>query len=99
MNFWIKFHHSVPPPSDNFGVKIHGDVDNSWVSSCKPHHWYWVSVVGKATGDDGNHVLVIFDTVSGPREVDMYNLHCEVFQHKVSAKPAPVHRTAYSTRQ
>ena len=64
-HFFIKFEATVPAASKNFGIKVYGQIHNKWVATCKPDVWCEVTETHRApeTGD-GNHVLLIFDTVA-----------------------------------
>ena len=44
---------------------------------------------GKATGGDGNHILLIFDTMGGPRKVLVRDFVCEVFDGKPGEAKRP----------
>jgi len=80
MSCWIKFIDRVPPPSGNFGVKIQGQVDNGWVRECQPNVWKYISVVKPSNpGGDGDHHLLIFDSIHGPQEVRFAALTLEDF--------------------
>ena len=63
MSFFVRWDSTVPPVSENFGVKIQGHVYNDWVKTCKKGQWSWVSVVGEQTMEDLGRFLIIFDTV------------------------------------
>ena len=78
---WIKFvGGTIPPPSDNFGIKIHGAVYNDWLKDCRADEWCFVSAVGPSMpGHGANYILLIFDTMGGPREVHVKELKCEAF--------------------
>ena len=50
----------------------------------------FVTADSPATGGDGNHILLIFDTMGGPRKVLIRDLECEVFEGRPSeAKRTP----------
>ena len=50
------------------------------MSECEPDEWKYVSVVKPSNpGGDGNHHLLIFDSVHGPQEVRFAALTLEVF--------------------
>ena len=76
---WIKFIGAVPPPSDNFGLKLHGKVDNSWLSQCEPDTWTRISSMAPCSGGDGGHVLLIFDSIAQPQRVRFTALELEVW--------------------
>ena len=78
---WIKFvGGTIPPPSDNFGIKIHGAVYNDWLKDCRADEWCFVSAGGRSMpGRDANHILLIFDTMGGPREVHVKELKGEIY--------------------
>ena len=70
MSAWIKFVATVPRAGGNFGFKIQGQLINDWVATCEADRWCLVSAVTKSNpGGDGNHNLLIFDTVPGPQTV------------------------------
>jgi len=95
MSCWIKFVDRIPPPSGNFGVKIQGQVDNSWVRECQPDVWKYISVVKPSNpGGDDNHHLLIFDSIHGPQEVRFAALTLEVFE-----SGAPPHARVDTTPQ
>ena len=75
---WIKFVGQVPPPSGNFGLKLHGRVDNSFLKKCRPDTWEYISSVAKATGGDGNHILLIFDSIHEGITIRFTELKLEV---------------------
>ena len=75
---WIKFIDAVPPPSNNFGLKIHGATCNDWVRECKADEWRFVSATRRCTGGDGTHVLLIFDSIAQPVTVRFTDLRYEL---------------------
>jgi len=80
VSFQVLFVGSVPPPSANLGVKLHGQLHNGWLADCRPDEWCDVSVEGPPQLDkDGNLILLIFDTMGGPRTVKVRELKCESF--------------------
>lgn len=82
----------MPKPSPNFGFKIHGEIHNDWVKGCRPDEWCFVSAEGFAhPGGDGNHLLMIFDTVSGPRRILFNGYMCEVFESHPVDRPVQTH--------
>ena len=76
---WIKFIDAVPPPSGNFGLKLHGAVCNDWVRGCRADEWHFVSATRRCSGGDGNHVLLIFDSITQPVTVRFTDLRYELF--------------------
>lgn len=67
---WIQFVDSVPAPSYNFGFKMQGSLVNQWVSSAKADEWSYVHAIAPThEGGDGDHFLLIFDSVAGPATV------------------------------
>ena len=66
---WIKFVGSVPPQSSNFGLKVCGQFYNSFISKCAPDTWYHISELVHCKGGDGNHIILIFDSVSTKGQV------------------------------
>jgi hypothetical protein len=75
---WLKFADTVPPPSANFGIKLHGAVHNKWLSDCVADKWCFVNAEGPSTNNDESMILLIFDTMGGPRRVQVKDLQCEV---------------------
>jgi len=75
---WIKFLERVPPPSGNFGLKIHGRVDNSWLARAVPDKWTKISTEGACTHGDANWILLIFDSVQEPQTVRFSGLAVEI---------------------
>jgi len=78
LSCWIKFVGEVPTPSFNFGLKLHGRVDNSWVRSCRPNTWEHISSVAQATGGDGNHIILIFDSIDESTVIRFTELKLEI---------------------
>ncbi len=84
---WIKFVGMVPPPSGNFGLKLHGKLDNSFLKNCSPDTWEYVSSVGKATGGDGNHIILIFDSVREKTTIRFTELRLEIIDSPEAKTP------------
>mmetsp|Transcript_14503 Transcript_14503/g.41538 ORF Transcript_14503/g.41538 Transcript_14503/m.41538 type:complete len:264 (+) Transcript_14503:222-1013(+) len=74
----IKFLEKVPPPSNNFGLKIHGKTDNSWLTHVVPGKWAHISSSGASTHGDRNWILLIFDSIEEPQTVRFTDLKLEV---------------------
>ena len=66
---WMKFVGGVPSPSSNFGLKVCGTFYNSAISQCDADEWCRVSERVHCNGGDGNHVILIFDTVATAGQV------------------------------
>jgi hypothetical protein len=69
MSFYIKFFDQVPESSSNFGIKVQGQLENSWVDIIrlenKPGHWFYVSKAFPSNpGGDADYMLLIFDSAS-----------------------------------
>ena len=88
LSCWISFScdgRRRPARSGNFGLKLHGMMHNQWLDRISDHScaWHYISAVGQATGGDGNHVLLIFDSMTSPDgqpiEVLFTGLMLEVF--------------------
>lgn len=60
---WIKFNFPVPNPKENVGIKIHGVLNNDWLKYCELQKWQYIEATEKASGNDGNSVLLIFDKI------------------------------------
>lgn len=84
---WIKFVGEVPAPSSNFGLKLHGRVDNSWVRNCRPNTWTYISSVAQATGGDGNHILLIFDSIQESTVIRFTELRLEIIDSPQAQTP------------
>eukprot|EP00551_Chaetoceros_affinis_P006998 CAMPEP_0203684940 /NCGR_PEP_ID=MMETSP0090-20130426/48292_1 /ASSEMBLY_ACC=CAM_ASM_001088 /TAXON_ID=426623 /ORGANISM="Chaetoceros affinis, Strain CCMP159" /LENGTH=205 /DNA_ID=CAMNT_0050554123 /DNA_START=1947 /DNA_END=2567 /DNA_ORIENTATION=- len=76
----------IPPPSGNFGLKLHGRLDNSWVKDCRPNTWTHISSVARATGGDGNHILLIFDSIREKVVVRFADLRLQIIDSPEKAK-------------
>ena len=94
LSCWIAFScdgRRKPARTGNFGLKLHGMVHNQWLDSIGDNssEWHYISAVGQATGGDGNHILLIFDSMTSPDaqplEVLFTGLTLEVF--RTSASP------------
>ena len=96
MSAWVAFRDRVPYPSNNFGFKLTGTVNNDWVRDMKPNEWKWVSVVGKVVKNgDGNHVLYIFDSIPESVEVFLSGMKLEIFDDV----PTPVVNKYYQSKK
>ena len=79
ISFWIKFEGRVPARGSNFGMKVYGRVYNEWVSKCKPNKWCWVQMEKLcANSGDGDHVILIFDSISHRQVVRISQLKVEI---------------------
>eukprot|EP00933_Yihiella_yeosuensis_P007628 TRINITY_DN11274_c0_g1_i1.p1 TRINITY_DN11274_c0_g1~~TRINITY_DN11274_c0_g1_i1.p1 ORF type:complete len:227 (+),score=36.09 TRINITY_DN11274_c0_g1_i1:56-682(+) len=78
LSCWIKFIGFVPLASENFGLKLHGDIQNSWLEDMTPDTWTWISAVAVPTGGDANHIILTFDSVNVPCKVLFTGLELEV---------------------
>lgn len=76
---WIKFLKQVPPPSPNFGLKIHGRTDNGWLRDVSADQWVRISAEGPNTGGDHGWVLLIFDTLQQLQTVRFTDFRLEAF--------------------
>ena len=61
---WINFVGSVPPNSNNFGLKVCGKFYVSFISKAVANSWYRISEDIYCDGGDGNHIILIFDGVA-----------------------------------
>ena len=77
---WIRFIDKVPPPSSNFGLKIHGSIQNEWVRELRPNEWGFVSAIAPGSNRDGSHLLLIFDSIAEKQEVEFAGLKCDIFE-------------------
>lgn len=85
---WIKFvGKKVPAPSSNFGLKLHGRLDNSWVKKCRPNTWEHISSIAPATGGDGNHIILIFDSIRETTTIRFTELKLEVLDSPQAVTP------------
>ena len=75
---WLRF-EQVPPKVQwgNFGLKLHGRTHTAFMDEVKAKEWCFVSAVGQATGGDGSHILLIFDSMHGPNQVLIKDLTLE----------------------
>lgn len=87
LSCWIKFVGEVPAPSSNFGLKLHGRVDNSWVRNCRANTWEYISSVAQATGGDGNHIILIFDSIRERTVIRFTELRLEVIDSPQAETP------------
>jgi hypothetical protein len=79
----------VPEASDNFGIKIQGQVVNDWVAGLAPDVWHCVGAVAPTSlGGDANHFLLIFDSVPGPQLVHVGGLTMKIFESESDAAAA-----------
>ena len=79
----LYFVGSVPEPSINLGFKMFGQNVNDWLSDCQPDEWCTVeSMVQVTPGGDGDHCLLIFDSMDGPRQVYIKNLIAEIYDEQ-----------------
>ena len=70
ISFWIKFVKRIPVQSENFGMKVYGQVYNDWVRECKVNQWCFVEMEELCRGSgDGNHVIMIFDSINHKQRV------------------------------
>jgi len=82
MACYIKFVGAIPDRTDNFGMKFQGQLHNEWVDKTRlrPDHWHHVTATSTTTlGGDGNHFLLIFDSVPGPAQIQIGGLRLEIF--------------------
>ena len=77
----------MPPPSQNVGIKLHGTTYNDWLDTCKPDEWCNISVEGPSSGGDAGHILLILDSMGGPRTVNVRELKCDVFENRGAQEP------------
>ena len=90
MSVWIHFEGSVPGRSGNFGLKIHGDVRNSWLDDLRADTWRQVCEVAPSRpGGDGNHLLLIFDSAPGPFVARFAGIRAEVYNTREEALDMP----------
>lgn len=87
LSCWIKFVGEVPAPSSNFGLKLHGRLDNSWVKNCRPNTWKHITSVGPAMGGDGNHILLIFDSIQKRTVIRFTELRLEIIDSPQAKVP------------
>jgi len=78
VSLWIKFEDVVPPSSPNFGLKIHGNLNNAWVDDMEPNKWKFISACAQNTYGDYGHSLLIFDSVHQPITVLIADMKLEV---------------------
>ena len=84
ISFWIKFLGRVPPPSNNYGVKVYGQVYNDWVSKCTANQWCFVEMEKVCRGSgDGNHVIMIFDSINRKQVVRVSHFKIDVVSKSV----------------
>ena len=81
ISFWIKFVDRVPKMSWNFGIKVYGALYNDFVHKCVRDKWCYVEETVKCRNSgDGNHVLLIFDSISHLQTVRISKLQVQVLQ-------------------
>jgi len=81
LSCYIYFVDSVPPPSNNFGFKFQGQVENSWLTDLSANAWHYVTATAQTVqSGDFNHFLLIFDTVEGPQTIRIGGLRLDVFE-------------------
>ena len=69
----------VPARSSNLGMKVYGQVYNDWVSKCKANEWCFVEMEKKCrSSGDGNHVILIFDTINHKQVVRVSKFRVEI---------------------
>jgi len=61
-------------------------VHNGWLADCRPDEWCDVSVEGLSTPEMGI-IILIFDTMGGPRTVKVRQLKCEVPHQESNRSP------------
>lgn len=67
-------------------MKLDGKVHNDWLADAKPDEWLPVVVEGPSRpGGDGDHKILIFDSMGGPQNVHIRNYKLEVFAGGESA--------------
>lgn len=78
-------------------MKIQGNVINGYFDQCTSDEWCDVTATANATGGDGNHIILIFDTMAGPHTVDVRDYSCDIYEGQTEAgwsvteeAPAPV---------
>ena len=84
ISFWIKFVYRVPAPSGNFGIKVYGMVYNDFVKRCKANVWCYVekTIQCKSSGD-GNHVILIFDSIRHTQVVRISMLQVQILKGNI----------------
>mmetsp|Transcript_6567 Transcript_6567/g.9920 ORF Transcript_6567/g.9920 Transcript_6567/m.9920 type:complete len:303 (-) Transcript_6567:111-1019(-) len=90
LSFQIRFNTFVPPRSDNYGAKLHGEIRNEWVTRAEVGEWLWVSEVGKGTNCDTSYVIIIFDTCvvdDKPLEVEIAHIELELVRSEEEPLP------------
>lgn len=79
--FAINFEGSVPPKSNNLGFKVYGKVYDNWISTCQADQWCYVEETVKvAKSGDGDHVILIFDSVADQRKIHFADITVDVFE-------------------
>ena len=87
MSGWVKFIDNVPEASRYFGFNIQGNMNNDWIAGMVPNEWKWISQVGPVVpGGDGNHVIYIYDNMTGPQQVEMSDMELELFTNQPEAR-------------
>ena len=78
-SFWIKFVNSVPAVSGNFGMKVYGMVHNDFLKGCSANEWCYVEKTVKcAASGDGNHVILIFDSIARKQKVHISKFQVQI---------------------
>lgn len=75
----IKFLAEVPPPSKQFGMSIQGEIHNEWVKQCKPDKWCDIVVHDNANGGDNDMIKLMFNSMGGPRQLQIRHFECGVY--------------------
>ena len=84
---WLRF-KQVPPKAQwgNFGLKLHGRKHTMFMEEVKAWEWCFVSAIDQASGGDGSHILLIFDSMHGPNQVLIKDLTLELFDSNPQAQ-------------
>ena len=67
-------------------MKIQGQMINDWVDGLTPDWWHCVMATAPTIQDgDGNHFLLIFDSVPGPQVIHIRGLTMKAFDTRDEA--------------
>lgn len=63
-------------------MSIQGEIHNEWVSQCKPDKWCDVVIHDNANGGDKDMIKLMFNSMGGPRQVQIRHLECGVYDRE-----------------
>ena len=79
---WVKFEDQIPPPSNQLGFKITGEVHNEWLADMEPNKWKYISVVAPVKNKDFGFCLYIFDSMEDNQVVKIALPEIEIFNEE-----------------